>query len=344
MNKKFSPSFNNFQEDPSISQKINQDNSENKNSHSSNLFKSMDKKVYNKNKKPTMLKEIGKEKEIICPLCLKRFRRNLADKDIISIKQNEKCENCKEIFSFINCAYCDREIYSSYDYKIGINMKCPYIDCNKDFTYTLCGCCNRYIVIKDKYIEGNPITCPYDDCKYRTSTILCPYLECGFPNTFEENQYFEGSVVKCVNPKCRKNFSKFNCITCFKRFFLDDKNSKNYCEGVKIKCPYHECGKIFNKFHCPICSRINIIDNVLYKNMCKNKYNFIQCAYQDCMKTFSKITCPKCMFINHFVGKNNLEGKNIKCDNQECDFLFNFIYCKECEGLNIWESKAILNN
>jgi hypothetical protein len=210
-----------------------------------------------------------------------------------------------------------------------------------DFTYTICGSCKKYIAIKEKYIEGNIIKCPYDDCKSTTSTVICPYLNCEFPNYFQEKKYFEGFPVKCFNSKCERIFSKFNCISCFRRFFLDDKNSKSFSEGMKIECPYDDCKKVYIKYYCPCCQRINIIENSIYKKMCKRNFNSLKCAYEDCLKTFSKFSCPKCLFINQYIGKNNLEGKNLRCDNQKCDYSFTFVFCNECQGLNIWESKLL---
>jgi len=45
--------------------------------------------------------------------------------------------------------------------------------------------------------------------------------------------------------------------------------------------------------------------------------------------------------MNVYIGKNNLEGKIIECENAKCKYRFNFYYCIACQNLNIWESIII---
>ncbi len=332
-------SFNDFGEEKKDYLQIDLDQ-ESRNNNSRFSIKNINRKENKNNKYPSPInKDKDKTDKIFnCPMCLEKISQDSFNIDSISITQKAYCKKCDKKILYINCLHCNRKIYSyDQEFKLGINILCPYIDCDKNFTFTICGGCKKYIAIKEKYLEGNAIKCPYDDCQMTSSTVLCPFEECEFPNSFQENKYFEGYQTKCISSKCKRIFSKFNCNFCFRRFYLDDKSCENLNEGMKIQCPYEDCKKAFNKFYCACCQRINIIENSVYKGLCKKNFNYFKCAYEDCLKTFLKINCPKCLFVIQYIGKNNLEGKNLSCDNLKCNFSFTFSYCTDCEGLNIWE-------
>ncbi len=319
-----------FSKDKGNFYKLSDTKNENSSLNKQNINYEIDNKV-DKYKK--------KKLKYICPFCFSIISRNVIKKEPISLYEKCQCSSCKKDIVFIECLLCCREIYlqdsvKSHEYLIGMNITCPYLECNKTFSYTICGGCKRFIGIKENYIEGNSIECPYEDCKIKSSTILCPFTQCQSPNFFAENKYFEGVSMKCVNQNCKRDFAKYNCNSCFKRFYIEKNVAKSFKEGNNIKCPFSDCQKIFNKFFCTECKRLNIIENSFCDQIRKKNFNYFKCAFNDCAKGFIKINCPKCLIDNNFPGNNNLEGKRIEC--AECYFKFYFYYCIECENLNIW--------
>ena len=330
----------------------------------------------------TMSNSFQKNDKILCPNCLIPIKTNInslkfSNGNDTQIKCDDNsdfsiisCKNCKLIFTFISCAFCERKIFMKiykqnckYNGLNGRNIKCPYKSCQQIFYFTVCPKC-QFVQKQKQFIkEGKIIICLNKNCQYKYMQVNCPIQYCTDLKSLEESKALTNFPIGIM--LLHKNeimYQKINCYFCCRPIvYKSKKDCKNkYCEAQKVECPYKDCGKFFNRIICPKCHDEIYINDGWYEmgsqikcykcgkqfgkilcpacgkmNVCENnffKMGHMKCGFHNCLKESNMISCLFCRNLNIIDNNIQISGQVIKCG--YCENSFNQIFCPHCQRVN----------
>ena len=87
------------------------------------------------------------------------------------------------------------------------------------------------------------------------------------------NRYFEGMLIKCPYPDCKKEFNRLICLKCSSVIIME---LGKYIMGTKVKC--QNCFFTFAKILCSECLKVNPMEKSIFR------YGEYQCRFSSCSK------------------------------------------------------------